>query len=125
MGKGMLPLRRERSVAVRTLDGLFTNDKFCLVRRGSLALPWRRGPFGADRERREVSLAVSGGVCPLGAGHEAPAVDGQPTAGRSPSGAATLGQGLPATSAGGGPTSQHDRHSGRSTGRFGGRPSCK
>src|SRR4051795_11324309 len=30
------------------LDGRFTNDKFCFVRHGQLALSWRRGPFGPD-----------------------------------------------------------------------------
>src|SRR4051812_25338005 len=121
----MLPDPVAEEGAHVAVDGLFTNDKFCFVRRGSLALPWRRGPFGADRKPREAGLAVPGGLCPLGAGHEAPAVDGQPTTGRPSSGTASLGQGLSATPAGGRHTSQHDRHSGRSTGRFGGEPSCK
>src|SRR4051794_14130344 len=75
-------------------DGLFTNDKFCLTRQSRLVLSWRRGPLGADRLPSRAGAAVPGEPCPLGAGHEATALDGGAAPSRPPGGGATVGSGL-------------------------------
>ena len=77
-------------------DGLFANDKFCLTRQGSLVLSWRRSPPRADRLASTADTAVSGGCCPLGADHEATAVDGDAAPRQPFGGRATVGSGLPA-----------------------------
>src|SRR5918995_1008610 len=78
------------------VDGLFTNDKFCLTRQGTLALSRRRSPLGADRQPPDAGAAVPRGSCPLGVGHEATALDGGAGPSQPPGSRAAVGPGLPA-----------------------------
>src|SRR5215212_9671904 len=96
-------------------DGLFANAKFCLSRPGRLALSWRRSPPKPDRlTSLPVTAAVSGGFCPLGADHEAAAVDGDTVLGQPSSGGAAVGSSLSAApiDASRGSGRCHGRHSG-------------
>ena len=81
-------------------DGLFAKDKFCLIRRGRLVLAQRRARSGPDRALPGAGAAVPRGFRPLGAGHEAAAVDRAPAAGRPSNGTTAAGQGLSGASAG-------------------------
>ena len=103
------------------VDGLFTNDKFCLARHGRLTLSWRRGLRRADRPTDGTGAAVPGGTCPLGVGHEA-AVDRGAAPSQRPCGGATVGSSLPAA-----PVSGHGM-SGRARRpdvQLGGAPPCR
>ena len=102
-------------------DGLFAKDKFCLIRRGRLVLAQRRARSGSDRALPGAGAAILRGSCPLGAGHEAAAVDSPPAAGRPSGGAAAVGQGLSAASAG---PCRPARTPGHSAGGRRGGPSC-
>ena len=106
-------------------DGLFAKDKFCLIRRGQLVLAQRRARSGSDRALPDAGAAVPRGSRPLGAGHEAAAVDRAPAAGRPSNGATAVGQGLSVASAGHRRARRPACSSGRSVGRRGGEPSCK
>src|SRR5690349_1627135 len=78
------------------IDGLFTTDKFCLTRQGTLALSRQRSPLGADRPTPNAGAAVPRGSCPLGVDHEATALDGGAGPSQPPGSRAAVGPGLPA-----------------------------
>src|SRR5689334_11326027 len=79
-----------------SIDGLFTTDKFCLTRQGTLALSRQRSPLGADRPTPNAGAAVPRGSCPLGVDHEATALDGGAGPSQPPGSRAAVGPGLPA-----------------------------
>ena len=106
-------------------NSLFAKDKFCLIRRGRLVLAQRRARSGSDRALPGAGAAILRGSCPLGAGHEAAAVDRAPATGRPSSGTTAVGQGLSGASAGRRRARRPAGSSARSIGPCGGEPSCK
>ena len=86
--------------AERALNGLITNDKFCLTRAVRLRLSWRRarGRLRADRPQPPGEVTHQGGEHGTAATQLACSADGR----ASDNGPAALGPGLPAPSAVGG-----------------------
>jgi hypothetical protein len=72
------------------LNGLFTNDKFCLSRFGQLSLTWWRYPLRLRGRHSDLQTASLGEVAHRGGSHET-AVVHSPADVRPPRRAATLG----------------------------------
>jgi hypothetical protein len=104
-GEGCLEVLGQPSVAAEPsegpLNGLITNDKFCLTRTGRLRLSWPRARVGL---RVPASLQPPGGVTHQGGEHAAAATHLARPAQRRAGGnrPAALGSGLPASPAVGG-----------------------
>jgi hypothetical protein len=77
------------------LDGLITNDKFCLSRPGRLALSWWRYPLRRRDRDRSRAGTVPDPDGDRGGAHEAPVADSPPHAAGRGRGA-TVGPGVPA-----------------------------
>jgi hypothetical protein len=82
--------------AIEGVNGLITNDKFCLIRRGRLTLSWWRRPLrlrdpATAMYLHEVSV-------PRGGAYEA-VMASAPIAADEPGGGAPVGSGLPAPAA--------------------------
>src|SRR3954468_5984034 len=77
------------------LDGLITNDKFCLSRLGRLTLSWWRYPLRRRDQDRPRAGTVPGPDGDRGGAHEAPVADSPPHAAGRGRGA-TVGPGVPA-----------------------------
>src|SRR4051812_6968466 len=82
----------------QVLDGRFTNDKFCFVRHGQLALSWRRAPFGPDRRPAAAEASAPEGSRPRGVDHEPASLDGHALLDQPSGRAQALGQSLSAAS---------------------------
>jgi hypothetical protein len=72
------------------LNGLFTNDKFCLSRFGQLSLTWWRYPLRLRGRRSDLQTASRGEMAHQGGSHET-AVAHSPADVRPSRRAATLG----------------------------------
>src|SRR3954451_4628424 len=80
---------------VQLLDGLITNDKFCLSRLGRLTLSWWRYPLRRRDRDRPRAGTVPDPDGDRGGAHEAPVADSPPHAAGRGRGA-TVGPGVPA-----------------------------
>ena len=84
------PAQRLLEEAEAMLNGLFTNDKFCLSRFGQLGLTWWRYPLRLRGRHSDPQTASPGEVAHRGGSHET-AVVHSPADVRPPRWAATLG----------------------------------
>jgi hypothetical protein len=84
------PIERLFEESERLLNGLFTNDKFCLSRFGQLSLTWWRYPLRLRGRHSDLQTASLGEVAHQGGSHET-AVAHSPADVRPSRRAATLG----------------------------------
>src|SRR5258706_14074488 len=93
LGRG--PLERLLEEAEGVLNGLFTNDKFCLTRRGHLRLTWWRFPLRGRGKAARCDMAAPVEEAQRG-GSDETAMARPPAAAAPPRRAAPVGPSLPA-----------------------------
>ena len=107
------------------LDGRFTNDKFCFVRHGQLALSWRRAPFGSDGRPATAEASAPEGSRPRGVDHEPASLDGHALLDQPSERAQALGQSLSAAPRRGWTTNNRGPRRRRSEASARGEPPCR